>query len=64
MNFRRAAVQRDAVPVAHVSKTGHTVAFGEFELFAERQEKPIAQEIRPFAVLPGSASAFNRSDQR
>ena len=62
MNFRRAAVQRDAVPVAHVSKTGHTVAIGQFEFFAERLGKPIVQVIRSFAALLDRT--VNRSDQR
>ena len=63
-NFMRAAVQRDVIGVARVTKTGRTVAFGEVELFVEGLDEPIAQVISSFAVLPDGAGAFNRADQR
>ena len=63
-NFMRAAVRRDVIGIARVTKTGRSVAFGEVELFAEGSDEPIAQVISSFAVLPDGAGAFNRADQR
>jgi uncharacterized protein (TIGR00369 family) len=63
-NFMRAAVKRDVIGIARVTKTGRSVAFGEVELFVEGSDEPIAQAISSFAVLPDGAGAFNRADQR
>lgn len=63
-NFMRAAVKRDVIGIARVTKTGRSVAFGEVVLSVEGSDEPIAQAISSFAVLPDGAGAFNRADQR